>query len=145
MIRTNEDALPIGMFTGYYENPELTKTVWDKGIYHTGDTAWRDEWGYYWYVGRADDAGLRIAQDSISRLHARLTPAGDEVLVQASRRMERTVRDADTVARVGGDEFAVILADLGLGKLRVLGTPRRQVGLAGFGLEIVEYAALPAR
>ena len=38
-----------------------------------------------------------------------------------------------------------ILADLGLHRLRVLGTPRRQVGLAGFGLEIVEYAALPAR
>jgi 3,4-dihydroxy 2-butanone 4-phosphate synthase/GTP cyclohydrolase II len=32
-----------------------------------------------------------------------------------------------------------ILADLGLGKLRVLGTPRRQVGLAGYGLEVVEY------
>jgi len=64
VIRTNDDALPIGMFTGYYENPELTKTVWDKGIYHTGDTAWRDEWGYYWYVGRADDviksSGYRI-------------------------------------------------------------------------------------
>ena len=40
---------------------------------------------------------------------------------------------------------AQILADLGLGKLRVLGTPRRQVGLAGFGLEVVEYVALPAR
>jgi 3,4-dihydroxy 2-butanone 4-phosphate synthase/GTP cyclohydrolase II len=36
-----------------------------------------------------------------------------------------------------------ILADLGLGKLRVLGTPRRQVGLAGFGLEVVEYVELP--
>src|SRR5690606_16267986 len=35
-----------------------------------------------------------------------------------------------------------ILADLGLGKLRVLGTPRRQVGLAGYGLEVVEYVSL---
>ena len=34
---------------------------------------------------------------------------------------------------------AQILADLGLGRLRVLGTPRRQVGLAGYGLEVVEY------
>ena len=34
---------------------------------------------------------------------------------------------------------AQILADLGLGRLRVLGTPRRQVGLAGFGLDVVEY------
>ena len=40
---------------------------------------------------------------------------------------------------------AQILADLGLGRLRVLGTPRRQVGLAGFGLEVVEYVELPAR
>ncbi|HNW86978.1 MAG TPA: AMP-binding protein [Candidatus Limiplasma sp.] len=64
VVRTDSDALPIGMFTGYYENPDLTKTVWDNGIYHTGDTAWRDEWGYYWYVGRADDviksSGYRI-------------------------------------------------------------------------------------
>ena len=36
-----------------------------------------------------------------------------------------------------------ILADLGLGKLRVLGTPRKQIGLAGFGLEVVEYVELP--
>jgi len=64
VVRTDADSLPIGMFTGYYENPELTKTVWDNGVYHTGDTAWRDEWGYYWYVGRADDviksSGYRI-------------------------------------------------------------------------------------
>ncbi len=64
VVRTSDDALPIGMFTGYYENPTLTKTVWDNGIYHTGDTAWRDEWGYYWYVGRSDDviksSGYRI-------------------------------------------------------------------------------------
>jgi 3,4-dihydroxy 2-butanone 4-phosphate synthase/GTP cyclohydrolase II len=38
---------------------------------------------------------------------------------------------------------AQILADLGLGKLRVLGTPRKQIGLAGFGLEVVEYVEPP--
>ena len=40
---------------------------------------------------------------------------------------------------------AQILADLGLGRLRVLGTPRRQVGLAGFGLEVVDYLELSPR
>ncbi len=63
VVRTGA-GVPVGMFGGYYQNPELTKTVWDGGIYHTGDTAWRDEWGYYWYVGRADDviksSGYRI-------------------------------------------------------------------------------------
>lgn len=64
VLHTDHDALPIGMFSGYYSDPELTKTVWDNGLYHTGDVAWRDEWGYYWYVGRADDviksSGYRI-------------------------------------------------------------------------------------
>ena len=64
IIRTDHGEPPIGMFLGYYENPELTRTVWDGDVYHTGDTAWRDEWGYYWYVGRADDviksSGYRI-------------------------------------------------------------------------------------
>ncbi|MDD3334611.1 MAG: AMP-binding protein [Eubacteriales bacterium] len=64
VLHTDQDALPIGMFSGYYNDPELTKTVWDNHLYHTGDVAWRDEWGYYWYVGRADDviksSGYRI-------------------------------------------------------------------------------------
>jgi len=53
-----------GMFGGYYKNDELTNEVWSGGIYRTGDTAWRDEDGYYWYVGRNDDliksSGYRI-------------------------------------------------------------------------------------
>ena len=64
VLHTEHGEPPMGMFLGYYENPELTKTVWDNDVYHTGDTAWRDEWGYYWYVGRADDviksSGYRI-------------------------------------------------------------------------------------
>ena len=63
VVRTDKGH-PVGMFVGYYKDPELTKSVWDDNIYHTGDVAWRDEDGYYWYVGRADDviksSGYRI-------------------------------------------------------------------------------------
>lgn len=49
---------------GYYEDKEKTDSVWSGGVYHTGDTAWKDEDGYYWYVGRTDDliksSGYRI-------------------------------------------------------------------------------------
>lgn len=55
---------PIGLFEEYYNNPELTKTVHYDGIYHTGDVAWRDSEGYFWFVGRTDDviksSGYRI-------------------------------------------------------------------------------------
>ncbi|MBQ3109451.1 MAG: AMP-binding protein, partial [Clostridia bacterium] len=44
---------PMGMFKGYYQDPELTKTVWHDDFYHTGDVAWKDSDGYFWYVGRA--------------------------------------------------------------------------------------------
>ena len=63
VIRTG-DTRPPGMFAGYYRDDELTKRSWHDGIYHTGDMAWRDEDGYYWFVGRADDliksSGYRI-------------------------------------------------------------------------------------
>ena len=53
-----------GLFRGYYRNEEGTNGAWHDGVYHTGDTAWRDEDGYYWYVGRVDDliksSGYRI-------------------------------------------------------------------------------------
>ena len=63
VIRT--DPKPTcGVFLGYYRNQESTDAVWHDGMYHTGDVAWRDEDGYYWYVGRADDviksSGYRI-------------------------------------------------------------------------------------
>ncbi|HEY9551831.1 MAG TPA: AMP-binding protein [Prevotella sp.] len=58
------DKKPIGLFKGYYRDEELTKKAWHDGMYHTGDIAWRDEDGYYWFVGRADDviksSGYRI-------------------------------------------------------------------------------------
>jgi len=62
-INVSEGA-PCGLFTGYYGDKEKTDEVWYDGYYHTGDVAWCDEDGYYWYVGRADDviksSGYRI-------------------------------------------------------------------------------------
>ncbi|NLT98893.1 MAG: AMP-binding protein [Christensenellaceae bacterium] len=63
VVRTDKGTNP-GMFLGYYRDEELTRKVWHDGMYHTGDVAWRDEDGYFWYVGRTDDviksSGYRI-------------------------------------------------------------------------------------
>ncbi len=64
IILHTDKRLPLGLFEEYYHNQELTKTVHNNGIYHTGDVAWRDGDGYYWFVGRTDDviksSGYRI-------------------------------------------------------------------------------------
>ena len=61
-----------GLFLGYYRDEEKTDAVWYDGYYHTGDIAWRDEDGYYWYVGRADDviksSGYRIGPFEIENV-----------------------------------------------------------------------------
>lgn len=63
-IRADREHKPVGMFLGYYRDEALTNSAWHDGYYHTGDTAWRDEHGYYWFVGRTDDviksSGYRI-------------------------------------------------------------------------------------
>ncbi len=55
---------PVGLFTGYYRDPELTEKYLGTGNYDLGDMAWRDSKGYYWFVGRNDDvikcSGYRI-------------------------------------------------------------------------------------
>ena len=63
VIRTDK-MKPFGMFDGYYRDSQLTNSVWHDNLYYTGDMAWKDEDGYLWFVGRADDliksSGYRI-------------------------------------------------------------------------------------
>ena len=58
------DKTPVGLFKEYYRDEKQTNSVWHDDYYHTGDLAWRDEDGYYWFVGRVDDviksSGYRI-------------------------------------------------------------------------------------
>lgn len=63
VIRTDK-RVPVGLFGGYYRNEALSSEAHHNGIYYTGDLAWKDEDGYFWFVGRADDviksSGYRI-------------------------------------------------------------------------------------
>ncbi|MBQ7365156.1 MAG: AMP-binding protein, partial [Clostridia bacterium] len=70
VIHTDK-KVPVGLFLGYFDAAyddllakDVTEAAWHDDIYHTGDTAWCDEDGYYWYVGRTDDliksSGYRI-------------------------------------------------------------------------------------
>ena len=65
-IRTDKagGGKPFGMFSGYYRDEEMTKKAWHDDLYHTGDTAYKDEMGFIWYIGRTDDviksSGYRI-------------------------------------------------------------------------------------
>ena len=64
VVRATRENKPVGLFKEYYRDEELTREAWHDGIYHTGDMAWRDEDGYYWFEGRIDDviksSGYRI-------------------------------------------------------------------------------------
>ena len=63
VIHTDKE-IPCGLFKEYYLDEKKTNDAWHDDVYHTGDTAWRDEDGYFWYVGRVDDviksSGYRI-------------------------------------------------------------------------------------
>ena len=65
-------GLPCGLAYAYEGNEEVTAETWREGFYHTGDLAWKDEEGFYWYVGRADDviksSGYRIGPFEIENV-----------------------------------------------------------------------------
>ena len=71
VVRT-DNAVPCGLFMGYYGDEKQTKEAWHDGMYHTGDVAWRDEDGYFWYVSRVDDviksSGYRIGPFEIENV-----------------------------------------------------------------------------
>ena len=64
VVRTPKGCKPLGLFKEYYRDMEKTLEAWHDGCYYTGDMAWRDQDGYYWFEGRADDviksSGYRI-------------------------------------------------------------------------------------
>ena len=82
---------PYGLFKGYYKDDAKNAEAMHDGYYFTGDLAWQDEDGYYWYVGRADDviksSGYRIGPFEVesallehpSVLECAITAVPDEI------------------------------------------------------------------
>lgn len=72
IIRPKGQRRQIGLFSGYADDEEQYQYVWRDGIYHTGDLAYRDEEGYYWFVSRKDDviksSGYRIGPSEVENI-----------------------------------------------------------------------------
>ncbi len=109
-----ENGAPCGLFCQYYMDPEKTAEVWHDGLYHTGDLAWCDEDGFYWYVGRADDviksSGYRIGPFEIESvimelpyvLECGVSAAPDEIrgqIVKASIVLVKGTEPTDELKR----------------------------------------------
>ncbi len=113
VIRT-KDKVPCGLYLGYYGDEENTKKAWHDDVYHTGDLAWRDEDGYFWYVGRIDDviksSGYRIGPFEIESvimelpyvLECAITPVPDEVrgqIVKATIVLTKGTEKSDSLKK----------------------------------------------
>ena len=74
ILRKMKHKRQIGLFSGYFGDEEQYQYVWRDGIYHTGDLAYRDEEGYYWFVSRKDDviksSGYRIGPSEVENILA---------------------------------------------------------------------------
>ena len=107
--------IPPGMFQEYYRDEALTKKVWHDNVYYTGDMAWRDEDGYYWFVGRADDiiksSGYRIGPFEVESallehpavLECAITAVPDEdrgQIVKATVVLSKNYTASDDLARI---------------------------------------------
>ena len=114
VIRTDK-RYPEGLFKGYYRNSELTYNAWRDNIYYTGDVAWRDEDGYFWFVGRNDDviksSGYRIGPFEVESalmthpavVECAITGVPDEIRGQI---VKATIILANEHKHKAGDELA---------------------------------------
>lgn len=101
------NGLPFGLAVEYYNDPDKTAETWKDGWYHTGDTAWRDEDGFFWYIGRVDDviksSGYRIGPFEIESvimelpyvLECGVSAAPDEVRGQVVKASIVLTRDTE--------------------------------------------------
>ncbi|MEA4920900.1 MAG: AMP-binding protein [Clostridiaceae bacterium] len=75
VIVPSDSRPPLGLFTQYLDNENLYSHVWQDGVYHTGDAAWKDDDGYYWFHGRFDDiiksSGFRIGPYEVENVIAK--------------------------------------------------------------------------
>ena len=119
VIRTDRGK-PLGLFKEYYLNDGMMHEVWHDGVYYTGDVAWRDEDGYFWFVGRADDviksSGYRIGPFEVESalmthpavVECAITGVPDEIRGQV---VKATIILGDKYRPLAGEELIRELQD----------------------------------
>jgi acetyl-CoA synthetase len=117
VIKNLDKYHPAGLMTGYYQDGEIIKDCFEGGVYHTGDAAWRDTSGYYWFVGRKDDvikcSGYRIGPFEVESavvehpavLECAITAAPDPVRGQVVKATVVLVKDAKEKGYEPSDEL----------------------------------------
>ncbi len=107
VVRTDAGS-PCGLFMEYYLDEEKTKEAWHDNVYHTGDTAWRDEDGFFWYVGRVDDviksSGYRIGPFEIESVIMELPYVLECAVSAAPDEVRGQVVKADIVLTKGTEK-----------------------------------------
>ena len=107
VVKTDAGS-PCGLFMEYYLDEEKTKEAWSDNIYHTGDTAWRDEDGFFWYVGRVDDviksSGYRIGPFEIESVIMELPYVLECAVSAAPDEIRGQVVKADIVLTKGTEK-----------------------------------------
>ncbi len=109
------DHWPAGLARGYYQDPEETAAAWRDGWYHTGDLAWQDEDGFYWYMGREDElirsSGYRIAAAEIENIIMELPFVADcGVSAVPDETRGQAVRASVVLTREKKEEIRVAIA-----------------------------------
>lgn len=107
VVRTDVGS-PCGLFMEYYRDEQKTKEAWHDDVYHTGDTAWRDEDGFFWYVGRVDDliksSGYRIGPFEIESVIMELPYVLECAVSAAPDEIRGQVVKADIVLTKGTEK-----------------------------------------
>lgn len=115
VVRT-DDGAPAGLFLGYYNDPERTKTIWDNDVFHTGDTAWMDEDGFFWYVGRTDDiiksSGYRIGPFEVESALMEHPAVLETAVTGAPDPVRGQVVKANIILRKGWDPSPALVKEL---------------------------------
>ncbi len=125
IVLKTDKRTPLGLFDGYYRDENLTRSVWHDDVYYTGDMAWKDEDGYFWFVGRADDviksSGYRIGPFEVesallehpSVLECAITAAPDELrgqIVKATVVLAKGYSPSDTLVKTLQDHVKKVTA-----------------------------------
>ncbi len=115
VIHLNESR-PFGLFAGYYRDQKMTESVFSTDLYHTGDTAWKDEDGYFWFVGRTDDliktSGYRVSPFEVESTLQQHPAVLECAVTGVNDRMRNQVVKATIVLSKGFEATKELAADI---------------------------------